>query len=372
MHRVRENPVIHPAHFHDVGSSRRHRIDDGSDITRAGIRRCTIGALLLLMIGATASPTPAQVGVHSVRGQITERGSNRGIAGATVRIGDDLIAGTDSAGAFEARGVRPGRYSFVVEALGYQTVRTVVNVDGTRDITATIVLDPAPINLDSLTIRLRRFDVRGRVADRESGRAIPYAELRLGERGVAAARDNGTFTMSDVGAGHHELVVEAFGWLPRRVDIEISRDTTLDVVLESDGIMTSMIAAQVERLSERSRGVGYALRSLERDDILTSRAPSTLAFLKGRGAPIRECTATPARLCLNDRPPIVFIDDIQVCGLEVLDIYPLPTIQRFELIGRERSTIRAYTTWYIERMTRGEIALHPFTGWERPLPCASG
>jgi Carboxypeptidase regulatory-like domain len=330
--------------------------------------------LLLAAAIATASQSSvaAQVGVQTVRGRVMERGQTRAVANAVIRLGESAQTTTDTTGRFEIRSVRPGRYDFVVEAFGYRAVQTVVTVDGTEDITATIELDPAPIGLEPLDVRLGRATLRGRIVGADGGRPVPYATVRLGEGTLVAARDYGAFSVGSLSKGRHTLTIESFGWLPAQIALDLAHDTTVEVTLQADPITVRMIETQVKRLSDRSRSLGYALRTLDRRDITGSKAPTTIQYLKGRGVPILECPLTPSRLCLSGRPPIVFIDEIQVCGLEVLDIYPMATLQRIEIIGRDRSTIRAYTIWYIERLTRRDVTLQPFTGWERPLPCASG
>jgi hypothetical protein len=118
-----------------------------------------------------AAPAGAQSGRFALRGRVVEAGLDRGIAQATVQLGDSARAITDARGEFEIRRIRPGRYSLTVEALGFHTVRTAILITG--DATGTIELEPDPIPLDTLAVRPARFDLRGRLVAREERYGVP-------------------------------------------------------------------------------------------------------------------------------------------------------------------------------------------------------
>ena len=113
----------------------------------------------------------AQTG-FTVRGTVTDRESGRGVV-ANVTLEDAGRAVSSESGAFEIRGVRPGRYALTVEALGYRTARTTILV--VEDVTGTVQLDPEPIPLDPLAVRPAEVSLRGRVVEKGTGRAAPIA-----------------------------------------------------------------------------------------------------------------------------------------------------------------------------------------------------
>lgn len=66
---------------------------------------------------------------------------------------------------------------------------------------------------------------------------------------------------------------------------------------------------------------------------------------------------------------MVYIDHrLLLCGLQVLSLYPNAMIERVEVIS-DGAVIRACTTWFIERMTRGSVVLQPFNPFDRRFTC---
>jgi Carboxypeptidase regulatory-like domain len=326
-------------------------------------------SILIVLLGLLGLPPglAAQVGTHSVRGRVIDQSQNTAVAQATVTLGTDQRAMTDSNGEFEFRAVRPGSYPLVVEALGYRTVQTVVTLDGTHDVSGTIRLEPEPVPLDSLSVRLSRHTIRGRVVEGTTGRRVPFITIRQDDTNATTTNDAGGFLLRRVTRGVHTLATEGFGWLPVSVRIDVASDTTLVVEVEPDPITVQRIEDAVADITERSRSVGVALRVLGRDDIMDSKAPTPIEYLKGRGVPIRNCAGMSGRLCIGSGAA-VWIDEIPTC-LDVLAAYPNESFERIEVIGSRRSTIRAYTRWFVERMTRQKTLLQPITPFDKPFRC---
>lgn len=331
-------------------------------------RRLRAAVFTLLMAGVSASPTLAQLGARSLTGRVSERGSGQPIAQARITLGENMSATTDERGAFTIRGVPPGSHALVVEALGYRTVHTTVTIDGTMDITGTIEMQPDPIPLDSIAARSRLGTIRGRVVERETGERVPWVIIRIGPSDATTATDAGTFRMSGIPQGRHVVRVEGFGFLPGSFEVEVGDNDFVELEIERDPITQVDIDTAVAKLESRARSVGVPMTTTDRVTILKSRAPTTIDFLKARGLRIEQCRQMADQLCIRGRPATVYIDESPVC-LEFFQTYPKEAFERFEFIGANGSTIRAYTRWFVERMTRGNIRLQPLTPYGSAFRC---
>jgi hypothetical protein len=334
----------------------------------------TIGSVIVSIL--IAVPATAQTGTYVVRGRVTERGQDRAIAQAVVQLGEQARVLTNERGEFEIRGVTPGRHPLTVEALGYRTARTTILVS--EDLSGRIELDPAPIPLDTVGVTPARFDLRGQVRDVAGGAGVPWVTVRVTGAGETSTNDAGGFRLAGLPRGRHVVTIEGFGWLPQSREIELDGDTTIRFDLDADPITQRIIAAQIERLSERTRSSGYAVRAIDRAAIAASRAATPvdvlLADIAGRIVP---CPQSRRPACLGGTrgasEPVVYIDDRVVqCGLEHLANYPVASIQRVELFGIRMGsvgTIRAYTTWYIERLASGRVTLPLMEPYPQRFAC---
>jgi hypothetical protein len=306
----------------------------------------------------------AQAGTFTLRGRVVERGAARPIAQAVLVVDDDRRVATNANGEFEIRGLRPGRYTLVVEALSYRTVRTSLVVEG--DGNAEIQMDPVPLPLPPVSAATNQVTLSGAVTDKTNGDIAPYVTVRLSNGDQASTNAGGWFRFRRIPAGLHRVRFEGFGWQPTELEVDVARDTTVRVALERDAIAERIIATHVEKLAERVRSLGYPLRTLDRKEFLFSRAPTPVDVIQGRGGVLVEtCRPSRVRACIGGAPPIVYIDDRRTpCGLDVLAAYPNASIQRIEVIARG-TIIRAYTIWFIERMNAGRAALQPIVTWDR-------
>jgi hypothetical protein len=337
-----------------------------------GIRLARVLVALLVL----SAPLAGQGDARVMRGQVLERGSDRPVAQATVTVGDSARAITDGQGRFEIRGIRPGRYGFTVEALGYRTVLTVVTVIGDEDVSATVHLDPEPIVLDSLAVRPRRIAIRGRVVAKGSGESVPELIVRAGEAGSTATNTTGGFRLPGLYAGTHVLSVEGFGWTPRTIIIETTTDTVVHIEVERDMIMGRIIEQQITRLHDRAKGTGRSVVAVARESILRSRAATPVDVLVGEaGLRVVDCGPAPQRPMCIDHPrrgviqPQVFIDEVpQMCGMLLLRSYQNGTIERLEVLD-DGAMIRAYTRRFIEWMNARQLMLAPIRDYERVFQC---
>ncbi|HEX7241452.1 MAG TPA: TonB-dependent receptor [Longimicrobiaceae bacterium] len=130
-----------------------------------------LAALLLL----AAAPLSAQ----AVRGTVLAKEGERGVAGATVQLlesrGGREVARvvSDSAGGFEVRAPRPGRYRLAAQVAGSAPSRTDPFVVGERDFEMDLVVTRAAVAVEGITVTARR---------REDPRLLGFRE-RSGRRG---------------------------------------------------------------------------------------------------------------------------------------------------------------------------------------------
>jgi hypothetical protein len=329
------------------------------------LRKVLVAALFACAaLQANTANASAQAGTFVVRGRVLERGQERPIAQALVVFDEDRRATTNAIGEFEIRGLQAGRYTLLVEALGYLTVRTTMLIEGNG--TVQIQMDPAPLPLPPVRAATSLVTVQARVTNESTGEIAPYVIVRLDNRDQASTNAAGWFRFRRIPAGMHRLALEGFGWLPIEIDVDVARDTTLALTLKRDPVADRIIAVQVGKLAERVRSVGYSVRTIDRKEFLFSRAPTPVEIIQSRGGVnIESCARSRVRACVGGLAPIVYIDDRRtMCGLEVLTGYPNATIQRIEVIDRGK-IIRIYTIWFIERMNEGRTILEPIVTWDR-------
>jgi hypothetical protein len=277
---------------------------------------------------------------------------------------DDRRVSTNANGDFEIRALRPGRYTVVVEALGYKTVRTTVLVQGNG--TAEIQMDPAPLPLPPVRAATALVTLSGAVTNKHTGEVAPYLTVRLDDGDQASTNAAGWFRFRRIAPGTHRITLEGFGWQPTEIEVDIPRDSTIRVVIDRDAVADGIIAAQIAKLSERVRSVASPLMTLDRKEFLFSRAPTPVDAIQGRGGLVlNDCYPSKVRACVGSAPPIVYIDEQRIpCGLDVLRGYTNSSIQRIEIIDHG-NIVRVYTIWFIERMNEGRVVLQPIVPWDR-------
>jgi len=168
-------------------------------------------------------------------------------AAVIVRCPDDpgriYLTSTDAGGVFAVDGLPNGDYEVLLERSGFQTVvkeqvrvrfpfRAVVEVVmPPAEQPAARVRTPADASVGEGTITLR-----GRMRQRD---ADPVGEVRVrlvhptGKRDprYAESDQDGNFRVDDLPAGDWILVVNAVGYLPLRVQLDLGRDSQLDIGL---------------------------------------------------------------------------------------------------------------------------------------------
>jgi hypothetical protein len=143
---------------------------------------------------------------------------------------------------------------------------------GRRGYTARIRRVSAPA-LSSLLLLLasaatgeaqQTHSLRGIVLDNENGQPVEGARLEI--VGVAArlSDDDGAFAFSDLRAGRHVLRVDAFGFEPDSVVVELPRDTAIEIrlrpqVFELDAVQVGQNRVTISgRITEAATRLGVA------------------------------------------------------------------------------------------------------------------
>lgn len=107
-------------------------------------------------------------------GEVRVSGQERPLAAARVRLGEDRVVSTDSAGRFRADGVAPGTHRVRVEYLGFGSQQALVRVPPGDTVRTTFFLQSDPVPLPELSVRVEGTEVTGKLAGfqrrRESGR----------------------------------------------------------------------------------------------------------------------------------------------------------------------------------------------------------
>ncbi len=309
---------------------------------RAARPRALMVCCALLAIAVLAQAARAQSGVE-VRGRVQDRRTHDAVPGATVDLLGGSVVQTAADGGFRLSGVRPGRQTLVVDALGYKPVEVALLLRA--DTTVLIQLDPSPVRLDTITVHKRNITVRGTVDD-ALGRQVPDADVDAGRTHTAVTNAAGGFRLRGVPWGHSVTVsVRALGFLPAHVTFLAESDTTLRFRLSADPVGQRMIALQDEQLEVRSRGQPYARTEFDREALLERSNWSAYDIIADR-------------LGTRDlHAQCVFIDETEKSfGLDELKTMYPDELQRIEIIDKG-TMIRVYTRLYIQRMLQHRVTL---------------
>lgn len=107
-------------------------------------------------------------------GEVRVSGQERPLSAARVRLDEDRVVSTDSAGRFRADGVAPGTHRVRVEYLGFGSQQALVRVPPGDTVRTTFLLQSDPVPLPELSVRVEGTEVTGKLAGfqrrRESGR----------------------------------------------------------------------------------------------------------------------------------------------------------------------------------------------------------
>lgn len=109
---------------------------------------------------------------------------------------------------------------------------------------AFVLMAPASVVAQEVT-------VSGVVVETTRGATVAGATVRLGDQRSFFTDLDGAFHFTEVPAGLHAMVVEAYGYRPRTLSLDLRSDTTLRVELEPAPIELDTLAVEVENVIVR-------------------------------------------------------------------------------------------------------------------------
>jgi len=216
-----------------------------------------------------ASPAVAQQA--TITGRVVENGTITGIVGVRVELSGLIPVITGANGGFTFSRVETGRYTLLVEGLGYALAEIELTIRG--DTTFTVELDRAPIRLDSLVVEARDVTVRGIVRDKARDIGLLKAEVSTSNGEKKQTDGIGRFSIKDVPANVPlSIRVEEFGYMPLTATIAPENDTTLRFEMEPDPVVQRMIEQQIGRIAERAGEQRYPYEPvIDREELIASR-----------------------------------------------------------------------------------------------------
>lgn len=186
---------------------------------------------------------------------------------------------TADGGLFRFEGVPLGRRTIRVEAFGYSSLESVVQVG--RDLSLTLVLEMAPFQLDSLVVSPRSRSVNGRVRDTILDVSLPEAEVLTSEGDSTRTNRAGRFSVDGWEDVPLYVGIRAFGYLPLDTVVVPMEDTSYSFYLATDPILMRMIEIEMKRLDDRAGGLmSITRRPMNRVDLLRFRGASLLELLR--------------------------------------------------------------------------------------------
>jgi hypothetical protein len=313
--------------------------------------------LAVLLIAVCAAPSLAQ-SVARLSGRVVERGTDRGLAGATIEIGSRRVS-SDLDGRFVAGDVPPGSQTMKVSAYGYSSRE--VSLRLVADTSIVVELDPAPLPLDPLLVEGRTITIRGEVYERGDDRGLLDVEVRVEPDHETYTNVAGRFKLEDIPAGPPlRFSVRAFGYLPIESVLSAFEDSTLIVHLEVDPVVQRMIQEQVDRVEARAHPFLTAVMPpMDREYLLRNRNGTAFDLIRHRyGHFVR-------------RIRCILIDDRQRYNGPAELAHFLPEeLERIEVLERGRM-LRIYTRDYIrDRLgERGKLPMPVYVEYAEPPYC---
>ncbi len=168
---------------------------------------------VLLVVGALLAAVPLALaqGPARLSGRVLDGISQGPVAGAEVVAGE-LRAVTGADGAFQFGNVPPGRVELRIRRIGYAPSREVLELVPGLERTATVELEPLPVQLESLTVAAAAGAITIAGADLER-RGGDLARALDGWEGVVVRRaGNGPASPQVRGSGPDEVLVLVDGF----------------------------------------------------------------------------------------------------------------------------------------------------------------
>ncbi|MCA9739432.1 MAG: TonB-dependent receptor [Gemmatimonadetes bacterium] len=195
-----------------------------------------------------------------------------------------------------------------------------------------------------------RVVLYGRVTDAETGRAVPDAEVRLGEA-LSVTDAQGLFSFEAVPAGRYLVRVEhlGFGTFEEAVDL-VPPTISLRIRISATAIqLDPVVVTALGRDEQRARSSGSQRNVVTREEIAQSQGTGTdLGRVLARSVPgvqLRQAPTMGAPICIEFRgartldpsagcnEPMVFLDGVRVSAPRFLYAsLPLEEVERMEMI----------------------------------------
>lgn len=203
--------------------------------------------------------------------------------------------------------------------------------------------------LQSEPLHAQQVRLTGRVVETASGTPIPMAWLDLVNDGRRIGVDSlGRFSVL-LGRGTYVVGVHALGFASVQTALVVDADTALVFRLGPSPIELDAIEAVADRFELRTRPLQWAVRSISRAALASSRAKEPVDHLRGSLLQLYPCGGSE---CVRYREvlvvPLVCIDDrIALGGLTELRSHPSASLHTIEVHARGRM-VRAYTARFME------------------------
>jgi hypothetical protein len=190
--------------------------------------------------------------VIEFRGQVVDATSGLPVSNALVSLVGQRAVLTSEQGRFRFEVVEPGDYTLVVEAFGYSRQELLVSLSS--DVDMSLLVEPAPLPLDTIAVELETLDFDGRVRDPRLDAQVYDAHVRSDQGHDERTNYVGRFDLDDVFVDIPlRILVNGFGYLP--LDTTFVPDDRERYVFDllPDPIGQRMIEVQTLRLSDRTR-----------------------------------------------------------------------------------------------------------------------
>ncbi len=326
-------------------------------------RRRRIGIAFVLMLACAAlTPNPGTAQASFVvQGAVVTADAETLIANARVELEGFDVVTTGPDGAFRFDPVRAGRYTLRVDAFGHGSVTRTLEVE--RDVSLTIHLEVVPFQLDSLLVEAHAVDFKGAVRDASHDVPLPNADV-LTHQGTSTWTDRrGRFTLPVTEHIPIRVEVRAFGYLPLDSILVPDPDERYVFSVTPDPLVQRMIAEQIERIEERSKGRrSFFMKTLDREELV-----------RWDNATLGELLDVKYRARL-DRIQCVLIDERVIPPMidtDVLYSTLARGIERIEFLFGG-AMLRVYTRRFVENLvaTRRPLREPIFVPAAKPVFCA--
>jgi hypothetical protein len=174
------------------------------------------------MVLALASSAGTQQNLQSVIGVVRDSGG-AALEGADVNVGGRRVI-TNPQGAFRVDSLRPGVYLLTIRRVGYQALRSRIEVTSTEPVRGVYVLTRAATELPTIVVEARRTGIYGTVADSALG-ALPGAKVQVSgaEGGEMITDSAGRFSFPKADRGQYLVRVTLAGYAERRFLVELKK-----------------------------------------------------------------------------------------------------------------------------------------------------